>query len=163
MALERNPNGRRWSKDLVRLCLTLYCRSPRGYNELRGSNFLILPSQNLLRIYKNSVHQEAGVNKDMLEWMANEAKIKNIPPARFQGGLMIDEMSIQPDLQFQKLNNFQLIGFTECTPESIVFDQMKSNKRQKKLLLLCSPTCIFGLHMFPFSICPFPFPYCIRT
>lgn len=85
MALERNPNGRRWSKDIIRLCLTLYCRSPRGYNELRGSNFLILPSQNLLRKYKYSVHQEAGVNKDMLEWMANEAKIKNIPPCRILG------------------------------------------------------------------------------
>lgn len=85
MALERNPNDKRWSKDIVRLCLTLYCRSPRGYNELRGSNFLILPSQNLLRKYKNSVHQEAGVNKDMLEWMANEAKIKNIPRCRISG------------------------------------------------------------------------------
>lgn len=154
MALERNPNGRRWSKDLVRLCLTLYCRSPRGYNELRGSNFLILPSQNLLRIYKNSVHQEAGVNKDMLEWMANEAKIKNIPPARFQGGLMIDEMSIQPDLQFQKLNNFQLIGFTECTPESIVFDQMKSNKRQKN-----SCYCVLQLVFLCFTCFRFPFAH----
>lgn len=33
MALERYPNGRRWSKEIVRLCLTLYCRSPRGYND----------------------------------------------------------------------------------------------------------------------------------
>ena len=30
MALERNPNGRRWNKEIIRLCLTLYCRSPRG-------------------------------------------------------------------------------------------------------------------------------------
>lgn len=82
MALERNPNGRRWSKEIVRLCLTLYCRSPRGCSELRNSIFLILPSYNLLRKYKNSVHQEAGIKKDMLEWMANEAKLKNIPPCR---------------------------------------------------------------------------------
>lgn len=122
------------SKDIVRLCLTLDGRSPRGYIELRGSNFLILPSQNLLRKYKNSLHQEAGVNKDMAELMANEAKIKNIPPAGFQGGLIIDEMSIQPDVQFKKLNNsIQLIGFTDCTPESIVFGQMKNNKREKTI------------------------------
>ena len=35
MALERHPFGRRWSKDIIRLCLTLYCRSPRGYAELK--------------------------------------------------------------------------------------------------------------------------------
>lgn len=141
----------------VRLCLTLYCRSPRGYNELRGSNFLILPSQNLLRKYKNSVHQEAGVNKDMLEWMANEAKIKNIPPAGFQGGLIIDEMSIQPDLQFQKLNNnIQLIGFTECTPESIVFDQMKSNKCEKTLATHVLQLVFLGFTGFRFPFAHFP-------
>ena len=90
-----------------------------------------------MRKYKNSVQQEAGINKDMLEWIANEAKLKNIPPAGYDGGLIIDEMSIQPDLLFRKQNNdIKLIGFTECSPESIVFDQMKSNKREKKLSLL---------------------------
>jgi hypothetical protein len=29
--------------------------------------------------------------------MANEAQIKNIPPEGYEGGLVIDEMSIQPD------------------------------------------------------------------
>jgi hypothetical protein len=64
IALERNRFGRQWSKDIIRLSLTLYCRSP---NEIRSSNFVILPSQNLLRRYKNSVHQEAGIHKEMLQ------------------------------------------------------------------------------------------------
>ena len=75
MALERHPFGRRWRKDIIRLCLTLYCRSPRGYAELKNSNFMMLSSQNLLRKYKNSIHQEAGINIDMLAWMSNEAMI----------------------------------------------------------------------------------------
>jgi len=58
MALERHPFGRRWNKDIIELCLTLYCRSPKGYTELKNSNFMILPSQNLLRKCKNSIHQE---------------------------------------------------------------------------------------------------------
>jgi hypothetical protein len=62
MALERNPHGRRWDKDIARLCLTLWCRSPRGYNELRNSKFIILPSQKILQRYKNTVDQEAGIN-----------------------------------------------------------------------------------------------------
>jgi hypothetical protein len=69
MVLERHPFERRWSKDIIRLCLT------RGYAELKNSNFMILPSQNLLRKYKNSIHQEAGINIDMLAWMSNEAMI----------------------------------------------------------------------------------------
>ena len=69
MALERHPFERRWSKDIIRLCLT------RGYAELKNSNFMILTSQNLLRKYKNSIHQEAGINTDMLAWMSNEAMI----------------------------------------------------------------------------------------
>ena len=70
----------------------------------------------------------------MLQWMANEAKIKNIPPEEFLGGIIIDEMSIQPDLQFRKQSgDIELIGCTECTPESIVFDEMKSNKRERTL------------------------------
>ncbi|CAG2187268.1 unnamed protein product [Mytilus edulis] len=30
MALERHPNGRRWNRDIVQLCLSLWCRSPVG-------------------------------------------------------------------------------------------------------------------------------------
>jgi hypothetical protein len=56
-----------------------------------------LPSQKILQNYKNIVHQEAGINKEILDWMANEAQIKNIPPEGYEGGLVIDEMSIQPD------------------------------------------------------------------
>jgi hypothetical protein len=41
---------------------------------------MILPSQQLLQKYKNIVHQQAGINKDVLYWMANEAKLKKIPP-----------------------------------------------------------------------------------
>lgn len=34
--------------------------------------------------------------------MSNEAKVKNVSPEGLEGGLIIDEMSIQPDLQFKK-------------------------------------------------------------
>lgn len=97
------------------------------------------------------------MNKDMLEWMANEAKIKNIPPVGFQGGLIIDEMSIQPDLQYRKLNNnTQLIGFTECTPESIVFDQIKNNKCEKTLVTHVLQFVFLGFTGFRFPFAHFP-------
>ena len=130
----RVPKGRRWDRDIVRLCLTLWCRSAKGYTDLRNSKFLILPSEKLLQRYKNHVNQEAGINSDILHWMANEAKLKNLPPEGFEGGLIIDEMSIQPDLQFKKTNGeIELIGFTEVLPESLVFDEIKTNRRERIL------------------------------
>ena len=74
------PNGRRWNKDVLRICLSLWCRSPRGYADLRSSGFVVLPSSRLLQYYKNSVNQVSGLNKEMLAWMQNKAKNKNLPP-----------------------------------------------------------------------------------
>jgi hypothetical protein len=109
---------------------------------LRNSGFIVLPSQKILQNYKNIVHQEAGINKEILHWMVNEAQIKNIPPAEGYGdGLVIDEISIQPDLQFsKKKGDIQLIGFQEVTPKSIIMDQIKS---------------ISGLHIVLYIIKPF--------
>jgi hypothetical protein len=55
-----DPRGRRWPKDMISICLQLYNRSPLGYNSLRDSGILILPSSSLLILYKNSVHQQVG-------------------------------------------------------------------------------------------------------
>lgn len=89
----------------------------------------------------------------MLQWMANEAKINNIPPEGFLGGIIIDEMSIQPDLQFRKQSDDnELIGFTECTPESIVFDEMKSNKRERTLATHILQLVFFGFTGFSFRM-----------
>ena len=95
---------------------------------------MVLPSQKLLQRYKNIIHQEAGINKEVFHWTKNEADIKNIPPEGYEGGLIFDEMSIQSDLQFkQKNGDIQLIGFSERTPESIVFDQLSPHKKQRTL------------------------------
>jgi hypothetical protein len=118
---------------------------------------MILPSQNLLRKYKNSIHQEAGINTGMLAWMSKEAMIKILPPEGYQGGLIFDEMSIQPDLQFRKRNgNVELIGFTECTPESVIFDQMKSNKKEKTLATHVLQLMFLGFTGFRFPFAHFP-------
>jgi hypothetical protein len=76
MALEGDPHGRRWNKVIIRMSLTLWCRSLRGYTYLRNSGFIVLPSHKILQNYKNIVHQEAGINKEILHWMVNEAQIK---------------------------------------------------------------------------------------
>lgn len=74
-------------------------RSPQAYKDLQDSNILKLPSGRLLRYYKNSVSQPPGLNKDNLRWMYSEAKRQNIPPSGWHGGIVIDEMQVQDDLQ----------------------------------------------------------------
>ncbi|CAC5421051.1 unnamed protein product [Mytilus coruscus] len=101
-AIESHPKGRRWNKDILRICLSLWCRSPRGYADLRASGFVVLLSSRLLQYYKNSVNQVSGVNKEMLSWMLNEANNKNIPLEGYERGILLDEMSIESDIQFSK-------------------------------------------------------------
>ena len=47
------------------------------------------------RYYKNSVCQEPGWNKDVIEWCAKEAKQQGFKPHDYWGGFIIDEMKIQ--------------------------------------------------------------------
>lgn len=90
--------------------------------------------------------------------MANEAKLKNLPPEGFEGGLIIDEMSIQPDLQFKKTNGeIELIGFTEVLPESLVFDEIKTYRRERILATHVLQLVFFlGTTGFRFPFAHFP-------
>ncbi|VDI20706.1 Hypothetical predicted protein [Mytilus galloprovincialis] len=63
---------------------------------------LILPSKRLLQYYKNSVPQAPGIVDRNFKWMAKEASKQHIQSYGKHGGLLIDEMSIQDDLQVVK-------------------------------------------------------------
>ena len=92
---KESKHGRRWSKNIVRLRLKMWCHSPQAYSDLRSSRFLLFTFN-----YKNKLHQKVGIIKEILHWMENEAVNKNIPPEGNKGGLMLDKKSIQSDLQF---------------------------------------------------------------
>lgn len=95
----KDPRFRRWNPDVISICLTMYSRSPKAYADLKQSNSLILPSGRLLRYYKNSVSQQPGFVNENLQWMLKEADRKGIPASGRRGGLQLDEMQIQDDLQ----------------------------------------------------------------
>lgn len=89
--------------------------------------------------------------------MANEAAIRNIPPEGYEGGILIDEMSIQSDLQFSKVNGkIQLIGFTDLTPESIVMDKIKTGKKERQLATHVLQFVFIGFTGFRFPFAHFP-------
>jgi len=46
---------RRWDHKLISVCLGIYMRSPRAYEDLKKSGLLVLPSKRLIQYYKNSI------------------------------------------------------------------------------------------------------------
>lgn len=112
--MNKNPHGRRWDQDIIRMCLTFYCRSPKNYEYLSKAGYLILPSAQQIQRYKNKVQQNTGINKEVLEWMKSEAVFRELPKEGYDGGLLVDEMSLQEDLRLKRTGNeFELIGFVD--------------------------------------------------
>lgn len=109
-------HGRRWDNEIIQVCLSLWTRSPNAYLQLASSGLLVLPSVRTLSSYKNSVHQEPGINHGQLKWMIMQAKHDNIPPEGYHGGLILDEMAIQEDIQIQRSNR-TFVGFPDMGGE----------------------------------------------
>ena len=81
--------------SMIQLCLTVWARSPKSYEQLRQSGLLLLPSPRQLSRYKNCIPQLSGFHDEVFRWMAKEAERNNIPPEGYVGSLIFDEMSIQ--------------------------------------------------------------------
>jgi hypothetical protein len=105
---------RRWDPKVISLCLTLYIRSPQAYEDLKNSNFLLLPSKRLLQYYKNSVKQTPKFNEANLTWMKKEMDRQDIPQFGRHEGIVIDEMTIQDDLVKTKSGDtWKLVGYVD--------------------------------------------------
>jgi hypothetical protein len=66
-------------------------------------------------------------------------------------------MSIQSDLQFKTRNgSIQPIGFTECTPESVVLDQINTNKNERTLVMYVLQLVFLGFTGYRFPFAHFP-------
>ena len=76
------------------MCLSIWCRSPKAYEELQKSGMLKLPSGRLLQYHRNVTTQEPGCNEDVLQWVVREAEKKNIGTVGKTGGVILDEMAI---------------------------------------------------------------------
>ena len=89
---------RKWNKDVLSVCLTLWVHIPKTYQTLQDSNMLILPSGRQLRRYKNIIPQHSGLNQEVLYWMYQAAQEANLPNHGRAGGLHHDETRVQEDI-----------------------------------------------------------------
>ena len=92
------------------MAFKLWQRSKRGYEELKETGFIKLPSGRHLRYIKNKVKQTPGYNKQMFEWMVKAAKSQKMSEAGYCGYIVFDEMSIQVR-NINQINFFGYINF----------------------------------------------------
>lgn len=89
--------------------------------------------------------------------MKNEALSRNLPPDGYEGGLILDEMSIQSDLEFcSRDGNVYLWGFKEVTDESQFIDSILSGKKEIKLATHVLQFVFLGFTGFRFPLFHFP-------
>ena len=108
--LQSKKMGRRYHPQIIRFALSLHGKSPSAYRELRDSGALILPSERVLRDYKNYFKPKAGINKENVESLRE--KTTSFSNVQRYVVLVMDEMKIQSNLVFDKFSG-NLIGFVD--------------------------------------------------
>lgn len=148
---------RRWSPEVISLCLGMFIRSPKSYDELKDSNMLILPSGRQLQRYKNFIPQGAGLNRKALEWMYHAALESKVPAHGWAGGLIHDETKIQSDLVLSMRDGIlKLIGWIDTGEEGDDLRTLKNGCLSHKLATEAFQVIFLGYTGFRFPIyhCP---------
>ncbi|XP_045156281.2 uncharacterized protein LOC123522863 isoform X2 [Mercenaria mercenaria] len=153
------PKGRRWSQPIMSKCLQLYAKSPHFYKQLRDSKLVVLPSPAVIVLYKNRVKHAVGFQDDIFRWMHCEARRLEIPEESWDGGILVDEMAIQEDIQINKHGDIiELTGFENVGQEAMTCGILRKGKKEITL----------GNHVLQFiflgnSGFRFPFAHFIST
>ena len=108
--LQSAKMGRRYHPQVIRFALSLHGKSPSAYREVRDSGALILPSERVLRDYKNYFKPKAGINKENVQSL--QAKVSSFTSIQRYVAVVMDEMKIQSNLVFDKVSG-ELIGFID--------------------------------------------------
>ena len=106
--LQSKKMGCRYHPEVIRFALSIHCKSPSAYRELRESRALILPSEPGLRDYKNYFKPKAGISKENINSL--KEKMSLYTSTQHYVAIIMDEMKIQANLVFDKTSG-ELIGF----------------------------------------------------
>ena len=107
---QANKLGRRFHPQVIRFALSIHAKSASAYRELRDSGALILPSEHVLRDYKNYFKPGAGIMKENVEELKEKAS--KFSEIQKYVAVIMDEMKIQENLVFDKTSG-ELIGFID--------------------------------------------------
>ena len=108
--LQTKKMGRLYHPQVIRFALSLHGKSLSAYRELRDSGALVLPSERILRDYKNYFKPKAGINDENV--CSLKEKVSSFSGVQRYVVLVMDEMKIQSNLVFDKVTG-ELIGFVD--------------------------------------------------
>ena len=130
-AVGKDPRARRWDTRIISLCLSLWAKCPNAYRELRNSKMLILPSQCILAYHKNKVQQTTGVVDENIQWMYQEFCRLKLTESNKNGGITLDEMSLQKDLQvIRRGDSWEMVGAVDLGDISNNLETIGAQKKQ---------------------------------
>ncbi|KAK3082719.1 hypothetical protein FSP39_003464 [Pinctada imbricata] len=153
----QNRKGMRWDKDVISISLSIYNRNPGVYRNMVQNGWLQLPSESLLSLYKNSVRQGPGVIHDMMQWMQTEASRQKVSREGYFGGIILDEMSIQEDLQIVNYKEgTMLYGLADSDLDVKRMKTLNSNKVYDSLANHVQQYVFNGLTGFRWPFANFP-------
>lgn len=153
----KNSKGMRWPKEVICMALTLYNRNPSAYRDITKNGWLNLPSESLLYLYKSVIKQKPGIIPDMMAWMRKEALRQNIQKCGFYGGIILDEMAIQEDLQIvNQGKQTYLHGLVDCEPDVMLMHSINEGKIERKLANHVMQYMFHGLTGFRWPFANYP-------
>lgn len=152
-----SKKGVRWDKYIICMSLTLYNRNPAAYRDITTNNWLHLPSESLLQRYKNAVQQKPGTIHDMMLWMNSEAKSQQLSREGSYGEIILDEMSIQEDLQIVHYKSeTNLVGLSNSGSEVQHMQVLRNGKSESELADHVLQYVFSGLTGFRWPFANFP-------
>ena len=92
--LQSSKMGLQYHPQIIRFALSLHGKSPSAYRELTDSGALILPSERVLRDYKNYFNPKAGINKENIESLRE--KTSSFTSVQRYVAVVMDENTIKP-------------------------------------------------------------------
>ena len=150
-------NGMRWDKDIISISISIYNRNPGVYRNMVQNGWLQLPSESLLSLYKNAVRQGPGIIPDMMQWMQKEASRQKLPKQGYFGGIILDEMSIQEDLQIVNYKDgTKLYGIADSDPDVKRMKTLSNDKVYDSLANHVQQYMFNGLTGFRWPFANFP-------
>lgn len=153
----KNPKGMRWPKEIISMTLTLYNRNPSAYKDLVKNEWLKLPSESLLHLYKSAIKQKPGIIPEMMSWMQQEATRLLIPKEGYYGGILLDEMSLQEDIQIVRDGkDSYLSGVVENEPDVMLMHVINEGKYESKLANHVLQYMFHGLTGFRWPFANYP-------
>ncbi len=114
--LQSKKMGRRYHPQVIRFALSIHGKSPAVHRELRDSGAHVLPSERVLRDYKNYFKPKPQINMENIECVRE--KVRSF--SEVQRYVVLDEMKIQSGLVFDKYSG-DLIGFIDLGDPMVNF------------------------------------------